>query len=241
MFWRIIRCALCLVILLTVCACARREVRYEPFERRKMVQYREVGIASWYGEDYHGRKTANGEVYDMYAMTAAHRTLPFQTRVRVTNLENGKKTELRINDRGPFIAGRIIDLSYSGARAIGMLGTGTAKVNMEAIGFAGGQSPSLQGIFAIQVGVLCAEGKCRSFSRSIGEKIPERPYHPLGKQCPAPLPRSPGCFPYGGRSPAPGRDLEEGTSLRFRGARGLNLGKYRAAVLRCCRAAVPGH
>jgi len=172
MLWRIIRCALCLAIFLTVCACARREVRYEPFEPRKMVQYREVGIASWYGEDYHGRKTANGEVYDMYAMTAAHRTLPFQTRVRVTNLENGKKTELRINDRGPFIAGRIIDLSYSGARLIGMLGTGTAKVNIEAIGVAGGQSPSLQGIFAVQVGSFAQKENAARFHDQLEKKYP---------------------------------------------------------------------
>jgi rare lipoprotein A len=137
-----------------------------------MAQYREVGIASWYGEDYHGRKTANGEVYDMYAMTAAHRTLPFQTRVRVTNLENGKKTELRINDRGPFIAGRIIDLSFSGAKAIGMLGTGTAKVNIEAIGFTGGQSPSLQGIFAVQVGSFAQRENATRLHDQLERKYP---------------------------------------------------------------------
>jgi len=172
MFRRFIKCALCLVILLTVCACARREVRYEPFEPRKMAQYREGGIASWYGEDYHGRKTANGEVYDMYAMTAAHRTLPFHTRVRVTNLENGKKTEVRINDRGPFIAGRIIDLSYSGARAIGMLGSGTAKVTLEAIGFAGGQSPSPQGSFVIQVGSFAQKENATRFHAQLEKKYP---------------------------------------------------------------------
>lgn len=172
MFWRLIKYTLCLVILLTVCACARREVRHEPFEPRKMAQYREVGIASWYGEDYHGRKTANGEIYDMYVMTAAHRTLPFQTRVRVTNLENGKKAEPRINDRGPFIAGRIIDLSFSGAKAIGMLGTGTAKVNIEAIGFAGGQSPSLQGIFAVQVGSFAQRENATRLHDQLERKYP---------------------------------------------------------------------
>ena len=170
MFRRFIKCALCLLLLLAFCACARREVRYESFEPRQMVRYREVGIASWYGEDYHGRKTANGEVYDMYAMTAAHRTLPFHTRVRVTNLENGKKTELRINDRGPFIPGRIIDLSYSGARAIGMLGTGTAKVNIEA--FAGGQSPPLQGIFAVQVGSFAQKDNATRFHDQLEKKYP---------------------------------------------------------------------
>ena len=172
MFRRFLKCALGLMILLAVGACARKEVRYEPFERGKMAQYREVGIASWYGEDYHGRETANGEVYDMYAMTAAHRTLPFHTRVRVTNLDNGKKTELRINDRGPFIPGRIIDLSYSGAKAIGMLGTGTAKVNIEAIGFAGGQSPPLRGTFAIQVGSFAQKGNATRFHAQLEKKYP---------------------------------------------------------------------
>jgi rare lipoprotein A len=172
MFRRFIKCALCLVILLTVCACARREVRYERFERGKMVQYREVGIASWYGKDYHGRKTANGEVYDMYAMTAAHCTLPFNTRVRVTNLGNGKKTELRINDRGPFVAGRIIDLSYTGARAIDMLGTGTAKVTVEAIGFAGGHRPTLEGNFAIQVGAFAERENAARFRDQLEKKYP---------------------------------------------------------------------
>ena len=172
MFRRFIKCALCLVILLTVCACARREVRYERFERGKMVQYREVGIASWYGKDYHGRKTANGEVYDMYAMTAAHCTLPFNTRVRVTNPGNGKKTELRINDRGPFVAGRIIDLSYTGARAIDMLGTGTAKVTVEAIGFAGGHRPTLEGNFAIQVGAFAERENAARFRDQLEKKYP---------------------------------------------------------------------
>ena len=172
MIRRFIKCALCLVILLTVCACARREVRYERFERGKMVQYREVGIASWYGKDYHGRKTANGEVYDMYAMTAAHCTLPFNTRVRVTNLGNGKKTELRINDRGPFVAGRIIDLSYTGARAIDMLGTGTAKVTVEAIGFAGGHRPTLEGNFAIQVGAFAERENAARFRDQLEKKYP---------------------------------------------------------------------
>ncbi len=91
------------------------------------------GVASYYGEDFHGRKTSNGEVYDMYAMTAAHRALPFDTRVLVTNLDNGKKVTVRINDRGPFVEGRIIDLSYGAARKIGMVGPGTARVRLEVI------------------------------------------------------------------------------------------------------------
>ncbi|UZP66206.1 septal ring lytic transglycosylase RlpA family protein [Desulfovibrio mangrovi] len=93
----------------------------------------EEGYASWYGKDFHGRKTANGEVYDMYGMTAAHKLLPFNTPVRVTNLETGKSTVLRVNDRGPFIKDRIIDLTYTAAQEIGMAETGTARVRVEAL------------------------------------------------------------------------------------------------------------
>lgn len=164
--------AFSLMILLTACAFPKKEVRYEPIEPGKTIRYREVGLASWYGEEYHGRRTANGEVYDMYAMTAAHRTLPFHTRVRVTNLENGRKAEFRINDRGPFISGRIIDLSYSGARAIEMLGRGTAKVTVEAIGFASGQPPSLEGIFAIQVGAFAEKENATRFQQQLEKKYP---------------------------------------------------------------------
>jgi rare lipoprotein A len=106
----------------------------------------------------------------MYGMTAAHRTLPFHTRVRVTNLENGKKAEFRINDRGPFVSGRIIDLTYSGARAIAMLGQGTARVNVEVIGFSGGQPPSLAGIFAIQVGAFAEKDNAVRFQTQLGQK-----------------------------------------------------------------------
>ncbi|NEO84950.1 MAG: septal ring lytic transglycosylase RlpA family protein [Spirulina sp. SIO3F2] len=92
------------------------------------------GQASWYGPGFHGRRTANGERFNQNAMTAAHRTLPFGTRVRVTNLNNGRSAIVRINDRGPFIHGRVIDLSRAGASAIGMLGSGVAPVQVEVIG-----------------------------------------------------------------------------------------------------------
>jgi rare lipoprotein A len=93
----------------------------------------EEGIASWYGGAFHGRDTANGEVYDMYKKTAAHKTLPFGTRIKVVNLANGREVVVRINDRGPFVKGRIIDLSYAAARDIGMIGPGTAKVRIAAL------------------------------------------------------------------------------------------------------------
>jgi rare lipoprotein A len=115
--------------------------------------YAEEGIASWYGVPFQGRRTSNGEIYDMHEFTAAHRTLPFNAVVRVTNLRNGKQTEVRINDRGPFVANRVIDLSLSAAQAIEMVGTGTAPVRLEIIS---GPNPQL-GFFGVQVGAFLIE------------------------------------------------------------------------------------
>jgi len=95
--------------------------------------FRQRGIASWYGADFHGKKTSNGEIYDMYAWTAAHKTLPLGTYVRVRNLENNRRVEVRINDRGPFVQGRIVDLSYTAAKEIGIVGPGTARVEVVAL------------------------------------------------------------------------------------------------------------
>jgi len=95
--------------------------------------FREHGIASWYGPNFHGRKTSNGEVYDMYSMTAAHKTLPMDTKLLVKNLDNGIQTVVRINDRGPFVDGRVIDLSFSAARTLDIVGDGTARVQIVAL------------------------------------------------------------------------------------------------------------
>jgi len=95
--------------------------------------YEAVGQASYYGRKFHGRRTASGERYDMYAMTAAHPALKFGIRVEVTNLKNGRQVQVRINDRGPFIKGRIIDLSYAAAQQIGMLPQGVVKVRVRAL------------------------------------------------------------------------------------------------------------
>ncbi|MDA8138825.1 MAG: septal ring lytic transglycosylase RlpA family protein [Desulfobacteraceae bacterium] len=96
--------------------------------------FEEKGIASWYGEEFHGRKTSNGETYDMYGISAAHKTLPLGTYVRVNNLENGRTLDLRVNDRGPFVRGRIIDLSYGAAQKLGIVEKGTASVRVTALG-----------------------------------------------------------------------------------------------------------
>jgi len=101
--------------------------------------YNETGIASWYGEPFHGRKTANGETYDMNQLTAAHKTLPMPSNVRVTNLENGRSIVVTVNDRGPFVNGRIIDLSRRAAQLLGVIQKGTAKVRVEVVGQ--GQQP----------------------------------------------------------------------------------------------------
>jgi rare lipoprotein A len=95
--------------------------------------FSQVGVASWYGREFQGRKTASGERFNMYDLTAAHPSLPFGSRVKVTNLENGKSVIVRINDRGPHVKGRIIDLSYAAAKKIGMVQSGTARVKVELI------------------------------------------------------------------------------------------------------------
>ena len=132
-----------LLIFSTACAPRRIAVERKPsreaqppparVEQRKTtgVQY---GVASWYGSDFHGKATSSGEIYDMYQLTCAHKTLPLGTMVIVTNLENGQSLELRVNDRGPFVKERIIDLSYAAARILGIYEKGTAFVKVETVG-----------------------------------------------------------------------------------------------------------
>ena len=123
----------------------------------------ERGIASWYGNKFHGKKTSNGEIYDMYAMTAAHKTLPLGVEVRVTNRRNGRSAVVRVNDRGPFVAGRIIDLSFAAAKQLDIVEQGTAPVEIVALGYPHQQGGKVSysapvdydaGSFAIQVGAF---------------------------------------------------------------------------------------
>lgn len=112
---------------------------YEVFGRRYYVMptadgFRERGVASWYGPDFHGKPTSGGEIYDMHARTAAHKTLPIPTWLEVTNLENGRQVIVRVNDRGPFVGDRVIDLSYQAAKDLDMIGAGTARVQLRALG-----------------------------------------------------------------------------------------------------------
>ena len=103
---------------------------YYPKEEKA---YDEIGLASWYGKKFHGKPTANGETFNMYKVSAAHKTLPLGTRVKVTNLNNGKSIRLTINDRGPFKKGRILDLSYKAAQKLGFVNEGTTKVRIDVI------------------------------------------------------------------------------------------------------------
>jgi rare lipoprotein A len=104
--------------------------------------FRQQGEASWYGPDFHGKTTANGERYNMLGLTAAHQQLPFNTLIRVTNLANGKVATIRINDRGPFVKGRILDLSYGAARALGASGAGVIPVRIVVVGKAAPPKPA---------------------------------------------------------------------------------------------------
>ncbi|WP_044418439.1 septal ring lytic transglycosylase RlpA family protein [Halarcobacter anaerophilus] len=133
------------------------------------------GIASWYGPNFHAKRTSNGEIYNMYGMTAAHKTLPMNTMVRVDNLDNGKSTIVRINDRGPFVSGRIIDLSNKAAHEINMVGRGTANVKVTVLGFHAKIAKTKQekaetatvGKYYVQVG---------AFRRLEGAKITKRKF-----------------------------------------------------------------
>jgi rare lipoprotein A len=117
--------------------------------------YQETGLASWYGHPYHGRPAANGEIYDMEKLVAAHRTLPFDTWVRVYDLDNDKSVEVRIIDRGPFVDGRIIDLSHAAAQAIALIGPGIARVRMEVIEVPEGAPAA---VYVVQVGAFQDRG-----------------------------------------------------------------------------------
>jgi rare lipoprotein A len=134
-----------------------KNVKYYPIPSSN--GYVNTGIASWYGRDFHGRTTSNGERYIMYAQTAAHKILPMNTMLLVKNLDNGRHTVVRINDRGPFVRGRILDLSYTSAKKLGIVRKGTGRVRITALAsadtFPKGQSTHFDtGEFYVQVGAF---------------------------------------------------------------------------------------
>jgi rare lipoprotein A len=123
--------AICLLVVSCLSACAPGRPPSLPGERLPSPDQVQYGLASWYGRELHGRRTASGESFDMYQLTAAHRTAPFGTYAVVTNLDNGQRVRVRINDRGPSRAKRLMDLSYEAARQLGMVRAGTARVKVE--------------------------------------------------------------------------------------------------------------
>jgi len=163
------------LFLFLIAGCGPRRVAVErrvlppeqpAIEKRatKDVQY---GVASWYGGEFHGRPTSSGEIYDMYQLTCAHNTLPLGTMVMVTNLENEKSVELKVNDRGPFVKERIIDLSYAAARMIGIWEKGTAQVKVEVIG------PVIEQVqrFTLQVGSFTEEIRAQRLADQLRKSV----------------------------------------------------------------------
>lgn len=160
---------------------------YEVFGKRyhtleSSFGFQERGIASWYGKKFHGRKTSSGEVYDMYRMTAAHKHLPLPTYVKVTNLENGRSTILKVNDRGPFHDNRIIDLSYAAALKLGVAKQGTAFVEVTAVNDASGllaptrETPHPMGDsfpFYLQIGAFSDRSNAQRLSERVAKLLPK--------------------------------------------------------------------
>lgn len=147
------------IIIISSCASSRRGV------------FKQEGVASWYGPGFHGKKTANGERYNQRRMTAAHKTLPFNTEVKVTNLDNGRSVVVRINDRGPYVDDRIIDLSKKAARKLGMLQTGTARVRLVARGVKATQgnvkASRSQEQFSVQIASFNSKREADSRARKV--------------------------------------------------------------------------
>lgn len=156
--------ALAAVLLSTACATTGSAYKEKP-------GYTERGLASWYGPGFHGKRAANGEVYDQTQLTAAHRTLPFETIVQVRNRDNGRRVEVRITDRGPFVKGRIIDLSYEAARQLEMLGPGVVPVEIRVI--AGGPAHGRSSDFWVQAGAFRDADEAKAFYRQLRQEFPE--------------------------------------------------------------------
>jgi rare lipoprotein A len=124
----------------------------------------EVGMASWYGAPHHGRRTASGEVYDMHQLTAAHKTLPFGTRVLVTNRDTSQSAEVRVNDRGPFVEGRILDVSYAAARLLGAVGPGIIPVSVRILSL---PARSGDGPYTVQIGSFTARARAEALRDTV--------------------------------------------------------------------------
>lgn len=167
---RTVRPAVCLAtVCILLAACAR------PSLPPVGLGTGETGLASWYGPEFHGRRTSSGEIYDMYQLTAAHRALPLGTWILVTNLNNGRSAELRVNDRGPFVPERILDVSYAAGRLLGMIGPGVIPVRVVVSRLApgdGAEPAALAVRYTVQVGSFTSEANARSLERSLTDGFP---------------------------------------------------------------------
>lgn len=196
-------CIFCVVVVQTACHRSRKGARARlpraapaAGAAAPLPGETEYGYASWYGHPYHGRATSSGETYNMYGMTAAHRTLPFGTEVEVTNMESGRRTRVRINDRGPFVDGRIIDLSLTAAKSIGVYGPGTALVQLKVVRAPGVAAaawpaepppvssrassplptpiaPAAAGRFTVQVGAFADRGNAERLRGQLAQRYPQ--------------------------------------------------------------------
>jgi len=155
-----IKFLLVLLVCILLSWCARIE--------RRPPETVQTGMASWYGPGFHGKSTSSKEVFNMYDLTAAHRTLPFGTVVMVTNLENGKSVTVRINDRGPFIKGRIIDLSYAAGRILDMVGPGVIPVKLEIL--PGYEQITSSQDFSVQVGAFIKKENAKALEKELGRE-----------------------------------------------------------------------
>jgi rare lipoprotein A len=139
---------------------------------RVRIGWSQRGEASWYGMPFHGRRTASGERYDMYRMSAAHRELPFGTVVEVHNVENGRRIQVRVNDRGPFVRGRVLDLSYAAATELDMVRTGTAAIELRVVEL--GQMPlPASAILTVQVGAFQTRSRAETLASELADDFPE--------------------------------------------------------------------
>jgi rare lipoprotein A len=145
--------------------CAGRPVPPTEYPSGYPIGYVERGVASWYGPGFHGNKTSNGERYDMHRLTAAHRTLPLGSVVQVRSLSSGRSVTVRINDRGPFAKGRVLDLSYEAARGLGMIGPGTDRVELKVVGYEG--RPGALGYLRVQVGSFAELANAQALVRRL--------------------------------------------------------------------------
>ena len=192
-FARLLLASLLFASLIFANGCGRHRSVRVPTPPPARIGETETGIASWYGIPYNGRRAASGEIYDMEQLTAAHRTLPFQTWVKVTNLTNGKQVDVRITDRGPFVNGRIIDLSFAAAREIDMVRSGTARVRIKVIAPPPSMPPSaptrlteptkVTGGFAVQAGAFSDRDRAEALRTLLAfpdTGSPQVASHPFG-------------------------------------------------------------